>query len=68
MDILDREQDWRKRGIWEAIYIRVNKPDLNRDQGRFNLHHAWDNLLWSRVSRFNIREKRDYNSLLWSRL
>ena len=40
VEVLDREQDWRKRGIREAIYIRVNKPDPNRDQGRFNLHHS----------------------------
>ena len=54
--VLDKDQDWHKRGIREAIYIRVNKPDLNRDQGRVLLSHTWDQLLQSRVSKFNQRK------------
>ena len=50
--VLDRDQDWHKRGIREAICIRVNKLDLNQDQGRALLPHIWDQLLQSRVSKF----------------
>ena len=33
------------RTIKESIYIRVNKPTLNRNMGKFNLHHIWDRVL-----------------------
>ena len=29
----------------ESIYIRVNNPTLNRNIGKFNLHHVWDRVL-----------------------
>ena len=29
----------------ESIYIRVNNPTLNRNIGKFNLHHIWDIVL-----------------------
>ena len=29
----------------ESIYIRVNNPTLNRNKGKFNLHHIWDRVL-----------------------
>ena len=45
--ILDREPAWFERGVKEAIYIRAYKPKLNRDGGRFNLPHIWDNTLTS---------------------
>ena len=32
--ILDRDPDWFTRGVWEAIYIRADKPTLNKDGGR----------------------------------
>ena len=35
------------RGVKEAIYIRALQPALNRDGGRFNLPHVWDNTLTS---------------------
>ena len=31
VEVLLREQDWYRRGVWGDIYIRANKPDLNRD-------------------------------------
>ena len=40
--ILDRDDDWLKRGIKESIYIRALKPDLNRDGGRHHLPSVWD--------------------------
>ena len=52
--ILDTEQDYFVRGVKEAIYIRANKPSLNRDGGRFRLSGAFDALLTS--SRFRIPE------------
>ena len=27
------------------IYIRVNNPTLNRNIGKYNLHHTWDRVL-----------------------
>ena len=43
--VLDTEKDWHRRGIKEALYIRKHTPVLNRDSGRYNLSHAWDNIL-----------------------
>ena len=33
------------RNIRESIFIRVNKPTLNRNIGKFNLPHIWDRVL-----------------------
>ena len=33
------------RTIKESKYIRVNNPTLNRNIGKFNLHHMWDRVL-----------------------
>ena len=33
------------RTIKESIYIRINKPTLNRNKGKFNLYHIWDRVL-----------------------
>ena len=43
--IFDRESNYFRRGIKEVAYIRMLKPDLNRDGGRHHLPYVWDNLL-----------------------
>ena len=53
-EILDREANWFRRGVKEAIHIRRRRPDLNRDQGRHNLPRNWDTLV-SRDSRSTER-------------
>ena len=45
VDILDREQGWFQRGVKESIYIRSEKPTLNKDGGRHNLSHIYDAVL-----------------------
>ena len=41
--ILDKEEQWHRRGIMEAIWERVEEPSLNKKEGlRYNLSHAWD--------------------------
>ena len=35
------------RTIKESIYIGVNNPKLNRNVGKYNLHHIWDRVLFS---------------------
>ena len=40
--ITEREDHGIARTIKESIYIRVNNPTLNRNIGKFNLHHTWD--------------------------
>ena len=35
------------RAIKEAIYIRVSKPTLNRNIGKYSLSHIWDEALYS---------------------
>ena len=43
--IIGREDHGTSRTITESIYIRVNNPTLNRNIGKFNLHHMWDRVL-----------------------
>ncbi|XP_038055844.1 uncharacterized protein LOC119727843 [Patiria miniata] len=50
--ILDKEEQWHKRGIKEAIWERVEQPTLNKRGGlRFNLSHAWDRAIQGIPSR-----------------
>ena len=42
---VERESDWRTRGIKEAIWIRKNKNIMNRDEGRYRLSHIYNDLL-----------------------
>ena len=43
--LLQREGDWVVRGIKEAITIRKNPSNMNRDEGRYQLSHMYDDLL-----------------------
>ena len=43
--IVDKDNNWRKRGIRESIHIRRYNPRLNRDEGRHRLSHAWDDVI-----------------------
>ncbi|KAI8505434.1 hypothetical protein Bbelb_166230 [Branchiostoma belcheri] len=56
--ILDTEQDYFKRGIKEAIYIRALQPSLNRDGGRYRLQTTFDPLLTSHIADFGLARVR----------
>ena len=43
--IVGREDQNIARTIKEAILIRVNDPSLNRNIGKFQLPHIWDEVL-----------------------
>ena len=43
--ILDSEVPGTSRNIKEALFIRVNDPTLNRNLGKYQLPHIWDNIL-----------------------
>ena len=43
--ILAREDDFRKRGIREALGFRKQGKCMNRDEGRYQLSHIYDSLL-----------------------
>ncbi len=44
--VLDREEDWVRRGIKEAVWERIERPSLNRKGGlRFKLSNSWDRAL-----------------------
>ena len=43
--VVQREGDWLVRGIKEAINIRKNPRNMNRDEGRYLLSHLYDDLL-----------------------
>ena len=43
--IVGREDNSIARNSKEAIFIRVNDPSLNRNIGKFQLPHIWDEVL-----------------------
>ena len=47
--ILDREPRWFERRVKEGIYIKVNKPTLNKDGGRYKLPGVYESILRSSV-------------------
>ncbi|KAI8484087.1 hypothetical protein Bbelb_382050 [Branchiostoma belcheri] len=61
--ILDTKQDYFKRGIIEAIYIRALQPSLNRDGRRYRLQTTLDPLLTSHA--WNPGEPSNVDWLLW---
>ena len=44
VEVLDKEEDYFKRQIKEAIWIRRNVT-INRDEGAYRLSHVYDSLL-----------------------
>ena len=49
--IIGREDHGLARAIKESIYIRVNNPTLNRNVGKYNLHHIWNRVLFNTPDR-----------------
>ena len=43
--VLDHEQDWVRRGIKEALYIKALSPAINIDPGRHTLSTHFDAIL-----------------------
>ena len=43
--IVGREDQSMARNIKEAMLIRVNDPPLNRNIGKYQLPHIWDEVL-----------------------
>ena len=43
--IKGREDHGLTRTIKESKYLRVNNPTLNRNVGKYYLHHIWDRVL-----------------------
>ena len=69
--ILAVEPRWFERGVKEAIHIRVSKPSLNRDGGRFNLTPVWTNTLTRRarggqVQHHVVIPSTDHAAIWWS--
>ena len=57
--ILDKESDWFRRGVKEAIHIRKTRSDLNKDQGRHRLSKAYSSLLCQRLKTRDLRSRSD---------
>ncbi len=43
--VLDREDNWFRRGVKESIHIRRTGSALNKDEGRHHLPRSYDRLL-----------------------
>ena len=43
--IVDRESQGFTRTIKESMFNRVNDPSLNRNLGKYQLHHIWHEVL-----------------------
>ena len=44
-NIIHQETQGLSRNIKEAMFIHVNDPSLNRNLGKYQLPHIWDNIL-----------------------
>ncbi len=47
--IVEVEPKWFKRGVKEAIHIRVTHPSLNKDGGKIQSTSVWTNILNERT-------------------
>ena len=48
--LLEKEKDWRGRGVRDSIVIRqFSGRTMNRDEGRFDLSHLYDDLIVSQA-------------------
>ena len=45
--IVGRESHKLTRTIKEAMYIRVKNPSFNRNIGKYQLSHIWDEVLFN---------------------
>ena len=45
VSLVDRKPNGITRTIKEAMFIRVNDPPLNRNLGKYQLSHIWDEVL-----------------------
>ncbi len=45
-EIVERESDWYRRGIKDAIYTIARTPTLNRDQDPHHPTNTWNCLSW----------------------
>ena len=65
--VLDKEEDWHKRGVKEAIWERIKEPSLNKKGGlRFNLSHTWDRPLQQFSHSFLWQlQQHHYTSFTW---
>ena len=64
--IIGKEDHGLARTIKESIYIRVNNSTLNRNVGKYNLHHILDRVLFNtpdlKISNDNRHVQRTYFS------
>ena len=64
--IIGRADHGLARTIKESVYISINNPSLNRNVGKYNLHHLWDRVLFNipdlKVSNDNGHVHRTYFS------
>ena len=63
--ILDKEGMWFERGVWEAIWERVEQPALNK-KGAFASSCRMHGMRWSDIRRLPRRLSRDQSEAWWS--
>ena len=51
--VFDKENSPFERGVKEAIYIRAYQPTLNRNAGRHQLSHMYNNILRTEARKLN---------------
>ena len=65
--IVGNEENWRRRGIREAIEIRRRKPTLNADDGRFHLSAIWNKTIKPLTSNNYLTSMEDQSKKLLQR-